>query len=362
MQTNWISSFPSKRCLRRVIALFALASALGSSAAAGADGDDDGILEMSLEELLEVELDRMAVTGIHHTHERGEWMVGYSFMFMEMEGNRDGTRDLSPSGVLARGFMVSPTRMNMAMHMFNAMYGVTDRLTAMVMVPYIRKTMDHIRMDGVRFTTKSRGIGDVSASGLYELYRRDAHQVIGVLGLSFPTGSISESDNLPGMAAGVSTRLPYPMQLGSGSFDLLPGMTYIGQRPGWQWGLHADGTVRLERNRHDYRLGNAYEVSAWGAKKLVDWASASIRLVWDQWLDIHGADAVLNPAMVPTANPNLRAGRRLMIMLGVNLFADEGRLKGLRGTLEGGIPAYQHLDGPQLETDWSLNFNLEWNF
>ena len=49
-----------------------------------------------------------------------------------------------------------------------------------------------------------------------------------------------------------------------------------------------------------------------------------------------------------------------MVMLGVNVFAEEGRLEGLRGTVEVGIPAYQHLDGPQLETDWSLNFTLEW--
>ena len=51
-----------------------------------------------------------------------------------------------------------------------------------------------------------------------------------------------------------------------------------------------------------------------------------------------------------------------MVMLGVNVFAEEGRLKGLRGAIEGGIPAYQHLDGPQLEMDWSLSFTLEWIF
>jgi hypothetical protein len=347
------------------IALVVVVFSGGISEAAEAEeenADPDDILAMSLEELLKVELDSMAVTGIHHTHERGEWMVGYSFMYMDMHGNRDGTNNMSPGDVLAEPYMVSPTSMDMEMHMFEAMYGITDRLTAMVMVPYIRKSMDHLRMDGVRFTTKSRGIGDVSMMGLYELYREGSQRLIGVMGLSFPTGSISESDNLPGDPAGGSTRLPYPMQLGSGSFELLPGMTYIGQAPGWQWGLHSDGTIRLDENKYDYRLGNAYEVSGWGARKITRWASGSIRLVWDQWLDIHGADSVLNPGMVPTADPNLRAGRRLMVMLGVNVFAEEGRLEGLRGTVEVGIPAYQHLDGPQLETDWSLNFTLEWIF
>ena len=345
-----------------LVSVVVLNAASEAAEEAAENADQDEILGLSLEELLEVELDSMAVTGIHHTHERGEWMVGYSFMHMDMHGNRDGTGNLSPGDVIAQGYMVSPTNMDMDMHMFHAMYGITDELTAMVMLPYIRKSMDHLRMDGVRFTTKSRGIGDVSMTGLYELVQEGPHRLIGVLGLSFPTGSINERDRLPGMAPGMRARLPYPMQLGSGTFDLLPGMTYVGQTLGWQWGLHSDGTVRLNENKYDYRLGDAYEVSGWGARKLTKWASGSIRLVWDQWLDIHGADSVLITGMVPTADPSLRAGRRLMVMLGVNVFAEEGRLEGLRGTAEVGIPAYQHLDGPQLETDWSLNFTLEWIF
>jgi len=82
-----------------MIAFISVAFWSGVSAAAeGAsnNGDQDEILSLSLEELLEVELDSMAVTGIHHTHERGEWMVGYRFMHMDMHGNRDGTSNLTP--------------------------------------------------------------------------------------------------------------------------------------------------------------------------------------------------------------------------------------------------------------------------
>ncbi len=332
----------------------------GAAEHTGEHSNFDEFLDLSLEELLNLELDTMSVTGIHHTHERGEWMVGYSYMYMNMHGNRDGSRNLSPSDVLAGGYMVTPTSMDMEMHMFNVMYGATDDLSLMLMLPYLRKSMDHLSMGGTRFTTRSRGIGDVKTMGLYNLYEGEAHRLIGVTGVSFPTGSVGKRDTLPGMSA--STRLPYPMQLGSGTFDLLPGMTYIGQIPGWQWGIHSNGTVRLGENKHDYRLGNAYEISGWGARKITEWASGSIRLAWDQWMNIHGADSALNPAMVPTADPNLRAGQRLMVMLGVNLFAERGRLKGLRGAIEGGIPVYQYLEGPQLETDWSLNFTLEWTF
>ena len=108
------------------------------------------LADLSLEELLDTELEQMAISDIHHTHERGEWMVGYSFMYMEMDGNRDGTKDRSAGSVIADGFPVTPTDMSMEMHMFHVMYGITDKLTVMVMVPYIRKAMNHLRMDGLR--------------------------------------------------------------------------------------------------------------------------------------------------------------------------------------------------------------------
>ena len=44
------------------------------------------------------------------------------------------------------------------------------------------------------------------------------------LGLSIPTGSIKEGDR---DVTGQSMRGPYSMQLGTGTFDLLPGVTWL---------------------------------------------------------------------------------------------------------------------------------------
>jgi hypothetical protein len=219
--------------------------------------------------------------------------------------------------------------------------------------------MDHINVGLVKFTTRTRGIGDISLSGLYSLYRDDTHRLIGIAGLSFPTGSIDETDTLPGMGI---QRLPYPMQLGSGTWDFKLGATYLGQVRDWTWGAHASGLVHAGENKHDYRLGDTYEVTAWSALKITDWSSGSLRLKWSQWFNIHGSDSALNPAMVPTADPDLRAGRRLDMLFGANLFSSEGALEGLRIGLEGGVPVYQWLDGPQLETDWMMSLTVEWNF
>ena len=66
--------------------------------------------------------------------------------------------------------------------------------------------------------------------------------------------------------------------------------------------------------------------------------------------------------MVPTADPTKRGGERLDLLFGMNLFSLSGPLAGHRITLEAGVPIYQRLDGPQLETDWLLTVGWDMTF
>ena len=93
-----------------VVALIAL-----SYAPLHADEDDD-FMEMSLAELLEIEILRREPLGIHHTHEQGEFMFSVSHMHMSMSGNRDGTDAMSTAEVHAN-FMVAPKDMSTDMIM-----------------------------------------------------------------------------------------------------------------------------------------------------------------------------------------------------------------------------------------------------
>lgn len=77
----------------------------------------------------------------------GRWMVGYQIMFDKMDGNLVGTDRVTDAKVLER-FMATPTDMAMQMHMGMVMYAPTDKLTLMAMVPYIRKSMNHVMRDG----------------------------------------------------------------------------------------------------------------------------------------------------------------------------------------------------------------------
>ena len=62
--------------------------------------------------------------------------------------------------------------------------------------------------------------------------------------------------------------------------------------------------------------------------------------------------------MVPTADPDRRAGNLISTALGMNFLIPSGPLQGLGFSIEGILPVYQHLDGPQLERDYTMLFGV----
>ncbi len=302
-----------------------------------------------------------------HLHAQGEWMFSYRFGHMRMRGNRDGRDSLRSGEVLAQGYAATPTEMEMQMHVLGAMYAPTDWLTLMTMVPFVRLEMDHVTAMGGRFTTKSTNIGDIKVSGLLRLWQNEMHAFHFNAGVSLPSGSIEEKDTVLTPMGARRVRLPYPMQTGSGTVDLMPGMTYVGHAEGFSWGAQAMGTIRTYDNDNDYRLGNRTDLTAWAA---ISWdvaLSTSLRVAWADWHNISGSDDRLNPALIPTADPDRRAGERLEVLPGLNLNLPLGPLGTHRLALEFAIPVFQRLDGPQLETDyrvvvgWQKAFASLWN-
>ncbi len=284
-----------------------------------------------------------------HMHKKGEFMFSYRFMRMDMEGNRIGTNRVSPRDIVGTGmapgqFVVAPTRMPMSMHMLGGMYGVTDNLTLMAMVSYLDNSMDHLVRNGRTFRTESAGVGDTKVSALIRLQgqgRRNMH--IG-LGVSLPTGSNTERDDTPAMANAV---LPYPMQLGSGTFDLLPSFTYYSGAQHLSWGAQVSAIIRTGENDEGYTLGDQISVTSWLAADITANLSVSLRAKFSDRDNIDGANPVLNPRIVQTANTDLQAGNRTDVSLGVNYLFNNGH----RLAIEYARPVRQDLDGPQLEID-----------
>ena len=156
--------------------------------------------------------------------------------------------------------------MPMNMHMIGVMYAPTDKLTLMAMLPVVDTYMVHATRSGGAFRTESRGVGDVSVNALYKLGDFGAQRTHLNLGVRLPSGSIEKQDVTP-VSAPAETRLPYPMQLGSGTFDITPGLTYLTQAENWSGGAQVRATIALTLAARvladDVLLGEICEYEQW---------------------------------------------------------------------------------------------------
>ncbi|MEM9402195.1 MAG: transporter [Pseudomonadota bacterium] len=308
-----------------------------------------------------------------HRHAAGEFMVSYRFMSMSMEGNLDGTDSLSPEQIVTTvpnrfanppmmppTLRVVPTEMTMDMHMLGMMYAPTDRITLMGMVNWISNEMDHLTFQGPTgdtqlgtFRTRSTGFGDTRLSALVGL---NDHWHANI-GLSLPTGSIDETANvLTPMNTRPSLRMPYPMQLGSGTYDLIAGLTYNRFLDTWSWGGQWLSTIRTGDNDEGYTLGDEHQLTGWIARPLTDTLSIGGRLSYRDRGSIDGIDPQIM-APIQTADPDNFGFNRIDLGLSANLLVPGTKQ---RLALELTVPVEQDLNGPQLETDWIVT--LGWQY
>jgi hypothetical protein len=239
----------------------------------------------------------------------------------------------------------------------------------MGMVPYVDKSMDHVTFQGPsgttrlgQFTTRSSGMGDIKLMALYRVWHSGSDQVHLNIGLSLPTGSTDESDDvLTPTGARPTLRLPYPMQLGSGTYDLIPGVTYKGRSGDIGWGAQYLATIRTGENDENYTLGDLHELTGWGNYSWTPAVSVSLRVTARTRDNIDGIDPRI-VAPVQTANPDFQGGDRIDISLGLNLSGQRGAWRGWRGAVEFGVPVDQDLDGPQMEADWFVTAGLRYMF
>ena len=333
----------------RALALFATASALTTTPASS--------------QWIASRADSHAPIGVmgDHRHEKGEVMLSYRYMYMAMEGSRNGTTSLDDAGIVdpaGGNFMVTPTKMPMSMFMFGAMFAPAERVTLMAMLPILDYSMDHITRAGGSFTTESGGLGDVKLGAMIGLAEWGDQSLHLNAQVSIPTGSIEEQDVLP-TSNGNEVQLPYPMQVGSGTFDLMPALTWLGQVGPWSWGAQGGGTFRLGTNDRDWALGDRLYATAWWARNVSRNFSASLRVLGTDVGNIDGSDSApsVNPAVVPTARTDLRGGRTVEAGLGFNVYLP--RWRAFRLAWEALLPLYRSLDGPQLETDWRVTVGLQ---
>lgn len=327
-----------------------------------------------------------------HLHSKGGVMVTYRYMGMDMTmgGMMQDTPHMitepdmpmdpmSPGMEMAQKNLKNNTKqkvheemapesmamsdkhtMSMEMHMLDVMYGVSSTTNVMATVPVIRNTMNHGAHGATEsgsLITRNEGVGDIALSALQSVYNDGSHRVHVTAGVSLPTGDIKQKDNYH---SGV-THHPYMMTIGSGTVDLLPAVTYVGQSDNFSWGAQGSSVLRLGENSEGYSFGNRYKATGWGAWKVSHWVSLSSRISEEFWGDVDGMDENINiPSMM--ADPKSQGGRLLEAGFGFNVYVPEGLLKGHSFGIEAGFPISQDVDDGYGEQQWNITAGWQKSF
>ena len=278
-------------------------------------------------------------------------MFGYKFGTMDMDCCKDSTSSVNNDYIKGLGFSMAPTDMTMDMHMFSAMYALNNKISLMAMLPYIEKEMDMIKLSGMNkgktHSTSSRGIGDLSIAGLYKLSGRSNLK----LSLSIPTGEFDEKDeNMMGMMK----TLPYPMQLGSGTYDVTFGYNYQKILSNWSYGFQLNATKRFDYNSEDWKYGDRREASAWVAKPISKSVSLSFGFDIEHQDNIDGKSSNRNN-MTPTWNELFHSHLRVSSNVGLNFKLPNSKS---RIGIQCGVPVYMDVDGPQMKPDFKCNLGF----
>ncbi|MGH0036696.1 MAG: hypothetical protein ACQGVK_16860 [Myxococcota bacterium] len=285
----------------------------------------------------------------------GEVNVSYHYDFLSRGSNRTGTRRESISRVFERGFTRASYSQDVETHTFEVLYAPIDRLTLGVRLPFQRIETRHRNPDGSSFTTQNQGVGDLEFSGRLRFTRKRSESFNLHLAIQTPTGTVTQKDRTPGGRE----RLPYDEQVGSGTWNFLPGITYLGRHRGTSWGLQVGAEFYVTDNDEGWSRGDAWHAGGWLAHRWFDLVSTGVQVRWKEWSDVNGGDGDISEAW-PSGNPNLQGGAHLV--LGSTLELAIPGLTGQRLSIDASWPVYQSLDGPQLEGRWRLGAGWEWTF
>ena len=254
----------------------------------------------------------------------------------------------------------------MDMHMIGVMYAPGDKLTLMLMQDIVTNNMDlrarMMMMNGMtmfrEFSTTGSGLGDMRITALIGISDNGKTSFHLNTGLNIPIGDIEERDDTPMMQ---NAKLPYAMQLGSGTWDLCLGGTFKQSFYRSSWGSQLKGIIRTGDNSEGYRFGNQYILNVWGAYRILDNISISCRLAGSAVEEISGMDDDLNPMMITTASTDNYGGTFLRSFIGTNIvFGNSSIFRDLRLGIEAGLPVYEDYNGIQMNENLNLQVGAKY--
>ena len=321
----------------------------------------------------------------HMLDKTNDVMVGYRYMYGRQSGDMlQGSNAVNDRTIVNNGCgkgidrcRLTPTYMDMSMHMLDIMYAPTDWLNLMLMPQFMDMEMNMRELDGAPPVKPgghihtgtghaTGGVGDTGMYALVKLFDRPMHHVHLGLGLSAPTGDVDI--RLRRTHKQDEGFIHYGMQLGSGTWDFKPSLTYTGKLDDWSWGAQISATKRLEdKNASGFAFGDNFQSTAWGGYNLTHWLSASIRGIYTEQGAVSGkfnpTPGIVNGTLIKNVNPqsgpmDYRAsygGRYWDIGFGLNAVVPSGELAGNSLGVEWLQPINTDVNGYQLDREGALS-------
>ncbi|GLX86564.1 hypothetical protein tloyanaT_28170 [Thalassotalea loyana] len=295
------------------------------------------------------------------------FQAGVLFKRETLDGYMSGTNSLSYDDVLFQppedrtdnNYPILPTVITQQTLVFNLAFGVDDKSTVNLSIPYIEQDTDHLSIvPGYdEFNIATHGLGDLSINYQRQVYKKANTHISLSLGVTLPTGSIDEQGDTP--RAHGDQQLPYTMQLGSGTFDMPIGINVAHVMRNYTVGGNLYAKLRFGKNDRDYRLGNKYAASAW--IKYEGWSTIDpqLKLSYINWQDISGQDDEITvPGAFPypagITNPKNYGGQQINVSTAFDVyFGDQ------RASIEIIVPVYHNLNGVQPKQKTGLA--LQWH-
>ncbi len=320
------------------------------------------------------------VMSSHMLSNANDFMVGYQFMYDRKAGNiLHGTNSVSDQ-IIVNNACSQTTKcrfiqpyMDMSMHMINIMYAPTDWLTLMLMPKFVEMDMNLRELSGRPEPVfgvhehsgigghATGGVGDTTISSLFKLFNKQGHHLHLGLGVNAPTGDVDlEFRRIAREDGGM---VHFAMQLGSGTWDFLPSLTYTGELNDWSWGAQINSVIRLEdQNESGYRLGNSLQTTAWGGYKITDWLSTSVRGIYSVQGSINGDFNKFSARSGPMDFPANHGGRFWDVGIGMKASVPSGDFAGNTLGFEWIQPIQDDVNGYQIEREGALTASWSYAF
>lgn len=238
-------------------------------------------------------------------------------------------------------------------------YGVTKDLALAMTAGMVEKNLDFLTFKGTTGITRlgmsytgTDSLADFTGSVIYRVYQDPIHRIQVNLGMSFPTGSNHNTFTLlQPDGTYLTSRAFYAMQLGTGTFDVMPGVVYAGYLEKWSWGASYRGRFPIAANPQGYLYGDLHEFNGWGGYSWIPGLTTTFRVNDSLQGPIRGFDPNIR-GKAPAANPHFYGGQRVELFGGATISGKFIGYEALSIAIEAGIPVYQNLNGPQISKNW----------